>query len=258
MSTFVIAVTRWARPVQEEAAALAPILGKATYDVKLALSGPLPVIAARTSEPHQAEQLLSVFQQRGHGVVACDLSKIASSEAMITPRDFALEGELFAVHDPERGQHQVPYREIVALIRAMHATSTMTVQSTSQRKLSASRAVISGGLLPTKKVSKTKRVEETEREQVVYLFGPIGTPPILLSEGRLHYKGLGGRMGATRSVNFSTVVSLLQERAPQAFYDDRLLTQRPRSASDGVAESNIDVTVLAAHLLTLAMLGGQL
>ena len=257
-SIFVVAITRWGRPLQEEAAALAPLFGVTAYDLRLKLGGPLPVLVDQTSDPQQASSLLSSLQQRGHGAVACDLSKVARSTSMFMPRDFSFEASTFVSVNPEHGEHRIAYDHVLALIRAVHAVATTTIEASRQRKLSASRAILTGGLVMSKTVEKKHISTTDEREQALYLFGQPGAEPLLLTESGLRYTGLGDRMGPTKLANFATTVALLREHAPGAFYDERLLTQRRRSSSDGATASNVDATDLAAHLLMLARLGGQL
>ena len=73
---YVVAITRWAQPLEQEAVVLAPLLGMAAYDLKLRLAGPLPAVFARAPELARARELLAALRARGHGAVACDLARV--------------------------------------------------------------------------------------------------------------------------------------------------------------------------------------
>jgi hypothetical protein len=106
-----------------------------------------------------------------------------------------------------------------------------------------------------------------EREPVLYVIHRSGTGHVILRAHRLRFGGLGERIGRTVQENFNTMVTLLRERAPGAAFDDRLLRARrggSRLAISGspgqrtVVSSNEAETDLAAHLLAVASLQGQL
>ena len=100
----------------------------------------------------------------------------------------------------------------------------------------------------------------------MYLLKRSGSGHVLLRETRLHYAGLGPRMGHSAIESFSTLIAALRERAPQAFYDDRLLRQRASgslqvsrtSTSRTVTTSNEREVDVAVHLLAVAFLQAQI
>ncbi|MBW1806565.1 MAG: hypothetical protein JRJ19_06555 [Deltaproteobacteria bacterium] len=262
---FIVAVTRWARPFDQELATLAPILNIGQYDLRLRLAGPLPVVVAQRLEEDFAKKILAVLVERGHGALACDASQVSGSEEMFTPRIFAFESMSFVILDKE--QRQVPFADILALIQATCSISDTKASTSKKKKFSLTRTAMTGGLVRSKKVSKESRVESVERQQVLYVFQRTGQNPIFLSESRLQYSGLGDKMKAASPENFSSLVTLLREQAPAAFYDDRLARQ-PRasgqirvsgSAKDRkIVQSNASENDLAVHLIVQAHLLQQL
>jgi hypothetical protein len=73
---FVVAITRWARPLEEELVELAAIVGEVPYDLRLRLAGTLPAIFGRTSDRQEAIERLGMLRGRGHGAVACDVDRV--------------------------------------------------------------------------------------------------------------------------------------------------------------------------------------
>lgn len=263
---YVVAVTRWARPLEQEVGALSPLLGMAPYDLKLRLGGPLPVLFAREPDAARARQLLATLRGRGHGAVACDVARVADSAEMTCPRTYAFEPAAFAGESPEWGRREMPYAEVAGLIHASAATFEQTSSVTKQRKFSLGRAALTGGIAMRKTTTTEKRSQAEEREQVLYVIRNDARDPWLLRESRLRHLGLGDRIRPTSAENFATLVELLRERAPQALYDDAL-RRRPRKA-DGVSVSgttahkvtevsNASETDLAVHLIVVAHLTGQ-
>lgn len=263
---YVVAVTRWATPVEQEATALAPLFGMAPYDLKLRLGGPLPVVVAREGDAQRARQLLAALRDRGHGSVACDLASVPSSAEMTCPRSYAFEPDAFVALDPAWDRRLMPFRDMVGLIHAKAATIQQTSDVTKKRKFSLGRAALTGGLAMRKTETTERRSVSEEREQVLYLVRKDGREPMLLREGRLRHQGLGERVARTAAENFTVLLQMLRESAPQALFDDRLarrLRKTDTMAVSGTSAhqvteiSNASETDLAMHLIVVAHLTGQ-
>jgi len=264
---YVVAITRWARPVEQELAALAPLLGLAAYDLKLRLTGPLPVVFQRVTEVERAREVLAALRLRGHGAVACDLAYVPSSEEMPSPRSYQLRADALVALHPAWGERSMAYGDLLALIRAKAAKVEQSSSTTKQKKLSLGRAALTGGLVMRKSTTTHDRAEVEEREQVLYLIRNTGRDPMILREQQLRHQGLGEQVKPTSLENFVTLLAVLRQRAPQALYDDRLVTHRRKAsmiavagtaASQVISSSNASENDLAAHLIAVAHLKGQL
>lgn len=277
---FAVALTRWgpphpagsppdARPaaaLEQLAVALAPRLGRSAYDLRLLLAGALPSVLLRTPEVARAQELLGLLRAGGHGAVACDLGRVSGSGDLPAPRDFAFEADAFSGTVPGSGPVRLGYEEVLALVRATHDTSEEITTETKEKKLSLARAAVTGGLSFSKTTTKREHSLRGEREQVLYVFARSGSGHLLLREQRLRYAGLGERVGRTLLENFNATVELFRERACAARYDDRLVSQRRSESvvhstggeSARVATTNAGETDLAAHLIAVAHLQGQL
>lgn len=266
-NAYVVAVTRWGRPLEQELATFAKTSGLTAYDMRLRLTGELPVVFERTTDPDQAKAILKLLRDRDHGAVACDVDAVASSDELVPVRSFELEPTAVVFEQSSGQRERIEHDDVLALIRAMHLHSERTGTKTQVRQLSLGRAALTGGLAFTKKVTKETRSVRNERQQVLYLFRRSGGPPVLLEERGMRYGGLGRQIGPSAIENFSTMVSLLRSRTPESFFDERLAL-RPRRKLDlrlsgpvsrtVASSSNVWATDLAAHLLVVAFVRNQL
>jgi hypothetical protein len=267
---FVVAVTRWAGPLDPVIPQLSPLLGLTPYETRLRLAGPLPVVLGRRFDPAAAERLVTLLRRGGHRLVARTLESVGFADALLQPRDLVLEGAALKVRelDPGRPPLPLPYGEILGLVRAVCVQEEQHRTTETKKKFSPGRAVATGGLMMRKKETLHRLETAGEREQLLYLFS-LGAPPVLLRELRLRYAsaGLGQRLSATTGENFATLVRLLRERAPGAFFDERLALQPRRGSLTAAggnalhqveASSNQAEVDLTAHLLVQAHLEGQL
>jgi hypothetical protein len=271
---YIVAITRLGRPLDDGLAELSELLGMQPYDLRLRLAGVPPFVVAAFADAEEARRLMATLRERSHGSVACDVDFIPSSDTMISPRSFELGDHDIAVADPERGPVRIPYAAILALLHAQLEFEGRRTTTTTSRKLSVGRAVMTGGLLISKKVSKEQCDVDNEYEQVLYVIRKNGRDPVVLRQNRLTYSGLGERIGHSSVESFANLVAELRERAPEALYDARLLTRRRRSILEGVqkrqslanrnrstreiSSSNSFETDLAAHIIAVAHLRGQL
>lgn len=253
----IVALIALRTSVEDEAPLLAPELGVTPYETALLLRGPSPVPLLRTDDRGRALGLLAGLRARGHDVVACDASAVVSAEDMLQVRAFRVELDAFVATSSTGVEERIPWADVVALVRAVHRTRVEQVEKTAERKLSLGRAAMSGGLLMSKTVTTTKTQTSEEREQVLYVFRRGGFP-LLMSQSRARYEGLGAEMRPVQLENFATVVRLLRERSPGAAYDERLLAPRPQNErlragpSGQSSASSSDGADLLAHLVALA------
>jgi hypothetical protein len=258
----VVAITRLAASIDAEAPVLASALGLTAYETRLLLAAGRPTLVRRANEP-AAVDLAARLRGRGHRVVVFDESDAVPSSEMIDMRRLRLGPSAVSLDDSAGAA--LPFDDVLALIAARHRHRTGTSTSTSERKFSASRALISGGLVTTTTV-KAEAQSSTERsEQVLYVFRRSGATPWILREHGSHWSGLGRPLAPSSIENFRLAVGILRERAPGALYDDRLLSRKTspeRTETTGVAgartvttssEGGID---LLAHVLALWVASG--
>lgn len=254
----IVALTALRSSVEDEAPRLAADLGTTPYDTALLLRSPPPVPLLRTEDRARALALLSRLRERGHDAVACDVSAVVPADAMVHVRSFRLELDALLVATTTTASDRVAWGEIVALVRAMHRTRTESEEKNAERKFSIGRAALSGGVLMTKTMTSTTKHASEEREQVLYVYRR-GATPLLVTQSRARYDGLGTELRPSQIENFTTLIRLLRERAPDALYDERLLAPRPGldrvragATSGSVTATSSDGIDLLAHLIALA------
>jgi hypothetical protein len=254
----VVALMSLATTVEVEAPLLAADLGSTPYETGLLLRSPSPVPLLRTEDRARALDLLARLRSRGHDAVACDIAAVVSADAMTQVRSFRLEPEVFAVTSAENVTLRLPWSEILGWVRAIHRTRTESVEKTKEKRFDLGRAAITGGVLMSKTVEKSKVIATEEREQVLYVFRR-GGPPLLIGQTRVRYDGLGADLRPIQIENFTTLIRLVRERTPDAVYDERLLGPRPgidrviagaRGTSSSSSSDGID---LLAHLIAVAL-----
>lgn len=264
-----VAIVKLGTPVEVEAAALAADLGSTLYEQRLNLVAGLPAIVLATPEPERAHALLLRIRGRGHGAVACDGAAVVSSSDMIPLRRCRIEPDGLAAEDPagtgipaaSEEVARLPFEDILALIRATHRRRVETKTEVTERKLGIGRAVASGGLLLTKKVTREETRVTEERDQVLYVFRKSGEMPWFLSERSAGYGWLGDQLRPSSFQNFVATAALLRARAPGAAYDERLMGYRKPlvfaahggKTRGGGAEPTAD---LLAHLIALGVARG--
>lgn len=253
---YVVAVVVLAGSVEDESRALAKDLGATPYDTALTLRGGFPAIVLRTAERGAALDLLGKLRARGHDAVACDASAVVSSDAMTEVRALRFDEDAFVT-----GSERLAYDDVFALVRATHHTRIQSTEVSRERKLSVGRAVLSGGVVMSKTVTHESRTAADDREPVLYLFARgSGRAPWLLRASRARYEELGPDKRPSLLENFTTTVRLLRERAPRAFYDERLLAVKAvqeKLSSDvrgrEQTSTSAGVVDLLAHLVALSL-----
>jgi hypothetical protein len=222
---------------------LAESLGTTAYELKLVLNAGLPAVVLATVDPARAASAVSTIRRAGHVAVSCDRAECTPSAQMTPLRDFRLDAD--GIQPNADSSAHLPYARIGAMLRATHRRTIETTQKVEERKLRPGMAVLTGGLVMSKKTSREVTTQTHERDQVLYLFRADGQPAWILRERQAHYSGLGDSLRPTSLENFQTTVRMLRERSPSAAYDERLMSGRPiRGVADGS-----DATDLLAHLL---------
>ncbi len=258
---FVVALLALATSPDDEAKKLAADLGVTVFEAGNLVRGILPSIVLKTPERQKVLDLLGKLRGRGHDAVACDAAAVVPSEEMHELRGFRLDETALVSLNSNGSSEQLPWGDVVAMVRAMHKGVGGTVEKTTERKFDLGRAILTQGLSMSKTVTKETVRQVEQREPVLYLFRNNGKP-WLASESRCRYEGLGPNLKPARIENFNTLVRLLRERLPQVPYDERLVKVRSggeRVVVDGrgaqTGSSNASGVDLLAHLVAMAVVG---
>jgi hypothetical protein len=246
---FIVAITHLATAIELEAKALAAELGTVPYEERMKLIGGMPSLVLATPNAAAAHACLARLRGRGHAAVLISSDDVVRADAMLQMKRFAFDDA--AAAGPYRGQfsgliandtERLPWGEITALVHATHRSVGHAAHVLTEKKFDAMRAVISGGLLMSKKVQRSVTTQAPEHEDVLYIFGRARSTPWILRERHAHYGGLGAAVTLSSHENFHLSVEAIRERAPRALYDERLVARRSTPAEDDVF----------AHIIALA------
>jgi hypothetical protein len=257
---FAVALLALATPIDAEAAALARDLGTTAYEERVELTAGCPAIVLLTPDRGRAVSFLATLRARGHTAAAVDASAVTSQRDMTFLRAFRLgPAALTATEDPAV---ELPYADLLALVRANHQSVVSTQTTTTEKQFSMGRALLSGGLVNRKAVTKDVKTITEEREHVLYLFRKSGAPPWILRASQGRYAGLGPTAAHSSITNFLATAARLRELAPGAAYDERLLRRRiperlrvvgaAAKTQSSASDAGVD---LYAHLHALAVAG---
>jgi hypothetical protein len=251
-SVYVVAIAELNAPIEMEAAALASDLGVTPYEARLVLAPGLPAVVRRTVDKSRALDLLGRLRARGHGAIACDASAVVASDAMVSMRRFRLGPMGISLGDAPSAN--LPYDDVLALVAAVHRRRTANEAEVRDRKLSVTRAVLSGGFVTTRTVTRETHATAEERDPVLYIFRRSGGAPWLLREHGTNWAGLDGPIGPSACDNFRTTVGLLRERMPGAVYDDRLVARRSAPERMAISGSTAATTVTTSSEAAIDLL----
>lgn len=263
----VVAVTRWGPPFAGELPALSARLGVVAYDLRLQLAGELPRVFTRVEDGAEALGHVEFLRGRGHGAVTCDAETVPGPEDHIVPVDFELASAAVRVVSTRGQRFELAFADVFAMVHATAIAEAERTVTSSEKKLSLGRAVLSGGMVMRKTVDRVETTVTAEEERRIYMFCRSRPVPFVWSEHTLHWDGLGERRELTTAQNFVILSKTLEELTPEAFHDQRLLTHKRRadiSALRGgakdrrVESSNARENDLAAFLLVRGYLEGQL
>ena len=257
---YVVAIIELNAPVDAEAVALASDLGITAYEARLMLVPGIPAVVRRTGDKPQALDLLGRLRARGHGAIACDASAVATSDRMPSMRRFRCGADALLLDDAPGAA--LPYDDVLALVAAVHRRRVASEGHVRDRNFSVARAVLSGGLVTTRTVTREAHNATEEREPVLYLFRRSGATPWILHEHGTNWAGLGRPVAPSAADNFRAAALVLRERMPRAAYDDRLVARRFAPERTAVVGSGTLTTVttsseaaidLLAHLVAMGI-----
>jgi hypothetical protein len=240
----VVFVSHLARPAAVEAGPLGEKLGMAEYETRLALSAPQPAILFSTADRERAMDAVALLRSRGHGAYAFDDEGFVPSDEMTRLDDFRLDTD--GVRRASDGA-LLPYGDIFAILRAMHATTGTRVRPGMPN--------FSGKTGVTRMESSDVVTRVYEREHVAYFFRRSAERPWILRERHANYAGLGADRQSIANSNFRVVLDRIRAACPTAISDDRLVHRRvaERMIMDTRIRTSSEGVDLLAHLLAMAI-----
>jgi hypothetical protein len=220
-------------------------------DVTRALAGTLPRVLVRAAE--EADRQLRELEAAGFVAFAGDGATVPTDRDRVVARDLELSPEGITALDAQGQRHPCPVSAVTALIRGVRRVEMIDVQTSTQHKLALGKALITGGLAVTKKVTTTTERTTEEKEAFLLLLRGDGQPAIMLHERRLNYRCLGTALQPSTFGNFTVLLARLRALAPAAVLDDRIIRPGFLTGLPPLAEDPAD---LAIFLVTEALARG--
>jgi hypothetical protein len=228
----------------EARAQAAKAAGLPLADLNRRLAGILPrVLFPGGAEPAVIEALDAL----GFGLLILDPAVVAADDERLLARKVEFAGGALLATDGKGQVHRCTPADIALLQRGTRTATSSETVTTSERKLNMGRALLSGGLLLTKKVEKTS-VKTTETAEPFLLIQRTADPDIIVYERRIDYRALGAEMQPASRGNLEVVWRKLQAMAPDRV-DDRVA--RPGFVT-GLPLTSADPVDLALALVSLA------
>jgi hypothetical protein len=211
------------RPASDLDAAVAALVASAAMtkaEARMRLAPEPPALLTRVPEA-DALRVVAELERAGLPSLALD-EDVPSDSDRFQVRSFAFE--------PGSGQFisrigetlAVPWDEVRLVLRGVRTSRTTTEHTETRQKLAPGRAVLTGGLVFTKKTTSTVRDVQEDSEQFLLLHTDAGLR-LFLGEQALEFSGLGPLLQPARTANLGVLAQELRRRTPRAFHDDRLL-----------------------------------
>jgi hypothetical protein len=242
-----VAIAELRSTVDAAVTSMASDLGTTPYELRLLLNAGIPAVVLASVDERAARTVFAAIVRHGHAAVRCERREVTSSSAMTRLRAFELDTEEMVAH--AGSAERLRYDDIAVLLRATHHRSTETVEKVKERQFRPGLAIVTGGLVMSRKTTREVTTRTEQREQALYIFRRGGAPPWILRERSALYGGLGADLRPSSFESFAATVARLRASAPWAAYDERLMNSRPiRGVAVGVEATDIYAHLLALHL----------
>ncbi len=181
------------------AAPLAEALGGTLYEARARLGDPEggPAVVATYGEIEPAWACAGRLRANGFAPILITPEDVESNASRFVVRSFTLSGEGITAVSRRGETIELAFREIDLFLKATRIDERTEVKTTEQRKFSAGRALLSGGLMLTKKTRKAEQVTTEELDEFFQLYTD-GRLPLVFHASGLNYQPLGPSAPAVR------------------------------------------------------------
>lgn len=231
--------------------------GLALADVRARLTGPLPRVLHIEADADRAREIAGELEALGFGVISCDPRAAPTDGDRLQARALRFApGRLWvtgghAASDDHDQEVELPFGAIALIQQGVRTTTSTEVTKTSARRLDLTRALLSGGLLLTKKVDTKTTRTTTAREGFLLLHRADGEPDVIVYERRLDYRFLGDELQPSSTGNFDRLRARLRAACPRVLYDARVAKPGFLSGLPVSPLAALDVALWMVHLAHL-------
>jgi hypothetical protein len=209
-----------------DAKLFAEACGLTVAEASMRLASEPPALLVRL-EDQAADEAVKKLRGGGMSVLACPLP-VPSDRDRTLARTFAFTDAGATFTPRSDSPLEMPWGEVAIILKGSRAVRSRTERSEKETQLSIGTAVATGGLKFTTTTRKTVRTETEETEQFLFVYDRGGNCAAIY-ESVAAFTCLGKAMQPSRTANMATVARMLRERAPAAFYDERLVRMGRRS-----------------------------
>ena len=211
------------RPASDLDAAVDALLASAAMtraEARMRLAPEPPALLARVP----AEEAIRVVAELGRaGLPALSLDEDVPTDAdRFQVRSFAFEQASGQFTSRIGEALAMPWDDVRLVLRGVRTSRTTTEHTETRQELSPGRAVLTGGLVFTKKTTSTVRNVQEDSEQFL-LVHTDAEVRLFLGEDALEFSGLGPLLQPARTTNLGVLAQELRRHTPRAFHDDRLM-----------------------------------
>jgi hypothetical protein len=194
----------------------------APADLRYRLQGTLPRVLMSSADGERLAAVAEQLEPLGFVTVVCDPRLAPTDAERVLARALRLQPDACIAIDGAGAEHQLPWAALEVVQRGVRVNRQITKEKKVERKFDATRAVLSSGLILTRKEEKeVVRTSETS-EPFALLQRKDGEPDIILYERRIDYRFLGRDMQPSSRANLEQAIRQVRAAAPSAFYDDRV------------------------------------
>jgi len=244
---YIVAIDNLGEDREGIARALSEALETTVYDalIRVRVPGKGPLTVAVYGEKSSALERAEKLGAAGFRPLVLGQDEVETDEMRIIVRKFLFGDSELEIEARTGDPVRIEYALIDIIIRGTRIAQNTETETVKGRKFDAGRAILSGGLMPTKSVKVTQQSTTELREGFIHLYSGNRKPLVFL-ESALRYESLGPALQPTRAANFTCVLAELRRRCPGAVYDDRLVSKAGQSQMLGpvfAPEKHLDMAV---------------
>jgi hypothetical protein len=253
---FVVTIYGWREATPEMEQALAGALGIMVFEARQRLITGGPSVVANFADQHQARELAGKVRRSGINALVIDATTVRQREGYFIVRRFDFEASVLRIETHNGQQEKLPYAEMKLILTGTSVVGCSETKTIVETKFSMGKTLLAGGIPMTKKVERQEEVSSEESELVLYLYTRDRSTAIF-SLNAMNYDGFGAEMKVSRKLNFSYFISQLRLHAPDADYDDRLLSRGSQVRLLGPAQGREASLDLATEILARCLLSSH-
>ena len=144
----------------------ANVTGLSAADLRHRLQGALPRVLMSDADGDKLTAISDRLDELGFITLVCDPRLAPTDADRVLAKSFRIEPDQLVAIDGGGGEHDVPWTAIEAIQRGSRTHIQKIEEKTVTQKFDATRAVLSGGLILTRKAGDRHRAPDRDRRAV--------------------------------------------------------------------------------------------